>query len=85
MDLNWEQDIRVPLDGELHDTGQRFLGAAFGHRSRIGTGFWLASGRMVPNDYLLVRDPERVLTKLPDDLKDAGPLVADGKRLRPLK
>jgi hypothetical protein len=40
---------------------------------------------MVPNDYLLVRDPERVLAKLPDDLKDAGPLVADGKRLRPLK
>ncbi|MCA9543869.1 MAG: hypothetical protein KC613_05745, partial [Myxococcales bacterium] len=57
IDLNFEQDIRVPLDGKLWSTGQRFLGSAFGHRARIGTGFWLASGRMVPNDYFLVRDP----------------------------
>lgn len=82
IDLNFEQDIRVPLDGALHSTKQRFLGSAFGHRCRIGTGFWMASGRMVPNDYFLVRDPEHVLAKLPLNLPTDGPLIASGRTLR---
>lgn len=85
MDLNFDQDIRVPLDGALHSTGTRFLGSAFGHRCRVGTGFWMASGRMVPNDYFLVRDPTRVLSKLPPGLADQGPLVASDGVLRPVK
>ncbi len=85
MDLNFDQDIRVQLDGALHSTGSRFLGSAFGHRCRVGTGFWMASGRMVPNDYFLVRDPARVLSKLPPGLADQGPLVASDGVLRPVK
>lgn len=81
IDLNFEQGIRVPLDGTLYDTGQRFLGSAFGHRCRIGTGFWMASGRMVPNDYFLVRDPAQVLAKLPPDLPTDRPLAASGRTL----
>ncbi len=85
MDLNFDQDIRVQLDGALHSTGSRFLGSDFGHRCRVGTGFWMASGRMVPNDYFLVRDPARVLSKLPPGLADQGPLVASDGVLRPVK
>ena len=84
MDLNFDQDIRVPLDGALHSTGTRFLGSAFGHRSRVGTGFWLASGRMVPNDYFLIRDPDKVLSKLPDGLPGREPLIAGERALRPI-
>ncbi|MFN3198694.1 MAG: hypothetical protein ACE366_09830 [Bradymonadia bacterium] len=84
MDLNFEGDIRVPLDGALHSSGQRVLGGAFGHRCRIGTGFWMASGRMVPNDYFLIRDPSQVLAKLPPDLQDQGPLKVAGRILEPL-
>ena len=51
MDLNFDHEIRVPLDGKLHSTGQHFLGCAFGHGARIGTGFWLSSGRAIPNGY----------------------------------
>lgn len=81
IDLNFDADIRVPLDGTLWSTGSRFLGSCFGHRCRIGTGFYLASGRMVPNDYFLIRDPAQVLSKLPEGL-GTGPIIVDGKTLR---
>ena len=84
MDLNFENEIRVPLDGELHPTGQYFLGSAFGHRCRIGTGFWMASGRMVPNDYFVVRDGSTVLSRIPDALPTEKPLVVTGTTLTPL-
>lgn len=84
MDLNFDQNIRVPLDGALHDTGTRFLGSAFGHRARIGTGFWLASGRMIPNDYFLVRNPDGVVSRIPEGLAGRNPLAIDGRTLRPL-
>lgn len=81
MDLNFDRSVRVPLDGALHDTGSPFLGAAFGHRSRIGTGFWLASGRMVPNDYFLIRHPDQVLSKLPPGLAEQNPVAVQGRGL----
>lgn len=81
IDLNFDGHIRVPLDGKLWSTGHAFLGSAFGHRCRIGTGFYLASGRMVPNDYFLIRDPDMVLSKLPEGL-GPGPIIVDGRGLR---
>ena len=83
-DLNFEQAIRVPLDGTLYSTGTRFLGSAFGHRSRIGAGFFLASGRMVPNDYFIIRDPATVVQRVPPGLATATPLIASGTGLRGL-
>ena len=84
IDLNFDQDIRVKLDGELHSSGTRFLGSAFGHRCRVGTGFWMASGRIVPNDYFLIRHPDMVLSKLPPGLASQNPLAVDGRTLLPL-
>ena len=81
IDLNFDGHIRVPMDGKLWSTGNTFLGSAFGHRCRIGTGFYLASGRMVPNDYFLIRDPDMVLSKLPEGL-GPGPIIVDGRGLR---
>ncbi|MFH2010111.1 MAG: hypothetical protein ABI333_26170 [bacterium] len=85
FDMNFERDIRVKLDGKLYSTGTRYLGAAFGHRCRVGAGFWLAAGRAVPNDYLLVRDPNQIVSDLPENLTDAGPLNASARKLRPIK
>ncbi|MCA9541058.1 MAG: hypothetical protein KC620_19290, partial [Myxococcales bacterium] len=84
IDLNFDHPIRVPLDGKLHSTGTKFLGSAFGHRCRVGTGFWMASGRMVPNDYFLVRHPDLVLSKLPPGLAELNPQAVDGRTLTPL-
>jgi hypothetical protein len=77
LDINFENDIRVPLDGEFHSTGTRFLGSAFGHRARIGTGFWLASGRMIPNDSFVVRHPDDVISRIPAGLPTGTPLFND--------
>lgn len=84
MDLNFSGNIRVPLDGALHDSGTAFLGAAFGHRARIGTGFWLASGRMIPNDYFIIRHPDAVVSRIPDGLAGQNPLAVQGRTLIPL-
>jgi hypothetical protein len=84
IDLNFEQSIRVPLDGKLHDSGTRFLGSAFGHRCRVGTGFWMASGRMVPNGCFLIRDPDEVLSRIPANLEGQGPVRVIGREAVPL-
>lgn len=65
IDLNFDRNIRVPLDGVLHDTGTRFLGSAFGHGCRIGTGIWMAPGRAIPNGTELLRDPAAILFRVP--------------------
>ncbi|MBM4319189.1 MAG: hypothetical protein FJ125_04335 [Deltaproteobacteria bacterium] len=83
LDLNFDQEIKVPLDGRMHGTGLRFLGSAFGHRCRIGTGFYLSPGKAVPNDYFLIRDPRAICSVLPPGLAGGEPLVASGRRLRP--
>ena len=81
MDLNFDQSIRVLLDGELYDSGQQFLGSAFGHGCRVGTGFWIASGRTIPNDYFVVRAPEAVLSRIPQGMSEGNPLAVRGKTL----
>lgn len=83
IDLNLDQDVRVPLDGVLHSTGTRFLGSAFGHRARVGTGIWLASGRSIPNDALVIKDPSDVVQRIPEVAPD-GPLVNRGGTLERL-
>ena len=80
MDLNFERDIRVPLDGAMHSVGARLLGAAFGHDCTIGTGIWMASGRSVPNGAFVVRDPDQVLSKVPEQVS-GGPQRVRGGRL----
>jgi hypothetical protein len=83
IDLNLDRDIRVVLDGVLHSTGTRFLGSAFGHDCRIGTGIWLASGRTIPSGTVLVRDPAQVIHRVPQ-APGEGPLVNVDGTLRPL-
>ena len=85
MDLNFERPVRVMFEGRPVSTGQRLIGSAFGHHSRIGTGFWLASGRMIPNDTFVIREPSKVVARITSDLTGRGPLVNDRGTLRPLE
>jgi carbonic anhydrase/acetyltransferase-like protein (isoleucine patch superfamily) len=84
IDLNFEQEVRVLFDGKLVPTGTNFLGAAVGHGARVGTGVWVASGRAIPNDCLVVRDPTKVISRISPDLPSEQPLFNDGGSLRPL-
>jgi hypothetical protein len=84
IDLNFEREVRVLLDGELHPAGTNFLGSAVGHGARVGTGFWMASGRAIPNDCLVVRNPSDVVSRIPSDLPPGQPVFNDNGSLRPL-
>ncbi len=84
IDLNFDRDVRVMLDGVLHSTGSRFLGSAFGHDCRIGTGLWLASGRSVPNGTWMVRHPEAVIQRI-GSFEPGTPVVNVGGTLQPLE
>ena len=84
IDMNFHQEIRVPLDGELHSVGQRTLGCAIGHRARLGTGFWIASGRVVPNDYFVVLPPHEIIYRIPEGLADQNPLAGKDGTLVPV-
>ncbi|MEO1271067.1 MAG: hypothetical protein AAFX99_23500, partial [Myxococcota bacterium] len=43
MDTHFTHNVKVFLEGELVDTGERFLGCALGHRVKIGAGVWIAA------------------------------------------
>jgi len=83
IDLNFDHDVHVMLDGKLVSAGTRFLGSAFGHDCRIGTGIWLASGRSIPNGTVMVRHPEGVVQRIPASPGDR-PLFNDRGTLRPI-
>ncbi len=84
MDMRFDGDVRVPLDGELQDAGTRFLGSAVGHGAILGTGFWLAPGRAIPNGAVVVRNPRQVVRSIPSAVEPGTVLVQEGGRLVPL-
>lgn len=84
IDLSLDGTLKVPLDDALHDLGTNFLGAAVGHRARLGTGVWLAPGRAIPNDTLWIRSPDDVARRVPSTT-GAGPWVTRGGTLARLR
>ncbi len=83
IDLNFHQDIRVPLDGQFHNTGQRTLGSAYGHGVKVGSGVWMSSGRMLPNDAFVIQNPDDIIRRMPKNLEYDGPLIVDTGALVP--
>lgn len=75
IDLNFDRGVRVDLDGEFVSSGQRFLGAALGHRARLAAGVAVASGRSIPNDYFLIMDSAQAAARIPPGLAGLGPLI----------
>jgi acetyltransferase-like isoleucine patch superfamily enzyme len=81
MDMHFTRDVHVEKDGRLEPAGTRFLGCCLGHGVTLGTGFWLAPGRAVPNGYVVVRDPSAVLARIPPGLPPGVPLAVRGGTL----
>ncbi|MDG1481634.1 MAG: hypothetical protein P8R54_18715 [Myxococcota bacterium] len=54
LDLSFGRSIPVSRCGARVDSGQHFLGAAIGHRAKIGNSVRLTYGLDVPNDAFLV-------------------------------
>ncbi len=82
FDLSFGRAIKVFLDGERVSSGGWFLGAALGHRVRIGGKVDLGYGAEVPNDAFLVGDRDGVLTDWEDG---EGPHRVFGNTARPVK
>lgn len=84
FDLNLERDVRVELDGHLVSSGQRVLGAALGHRVRIGSGVSIASGRSIPSGYFIVADGAQSASRIPSGLGEAVPLIVKDGVVQPM-
>lgn len=61
FDLSFHQPIKVWDEGERVSSGEYFLGAAIGHRARIGGKVVLGYGAEVPNDGFVVGSADAVL------------------------
>lgn len=84
FDLSFGREIDVDRDGVRVGIGTRFLGSAIGHRARIGPHVRIGYGEAIPNDALLIGDPDEVARHVPTQL-DAGANVARDGRLQALK
>jgi carbonic anhydrase/acetyltransferase-like protein (isoleucine patch superfamily) len=83
MDANFENNVKVMMDGELRDSGTPFLGCAVGHGARVGTGLWIAAGREVPGGAFLIRDPRQTVRRISAGEVEGAPLVALDGHARP--
>ena len=61
FDLSFGKDVPVMLDGQRVSSGTKFLGAAVGHRARLGGLVQLGFGAEIPNDAFVVGDTSKVL------------------------
>lgn len=77
FDLSFGGEIKVEHHGERVSSGGHFLGAAVGHRARIGAAAVLGYGAAVPNDAFLVAPADRVLRRWPEPIAGAA-MVVDG-------
>ena len=55
------------------DTGMNFPGGCVGHGSIVGPDVWIASGREVPNGAMVVKNPRKIIFKIPPDLPRMEP------------
>ena len=85
MDMRFDGDVRVLHRGEPQSSGTRFLGCAVGHEAILGTGFWLAPGRSIPNGVVVVRDPDQVVRRIPTGVLPGTVLVPRDGGLVPLQ
>ncbi len=55
FDLNFARNVRVKDGERFADAGSHFLGVCVGPRARVGAGVWVASGREISADALVVK------------------------------
>jgi hypothetical protein len=60
--------LKTWFRGEIVDSGFPFMGPVVGHRAKVAGGLSLAAGRMVPNDVVVLPNPDTVVDRIPLDL-----------------
>jgi acetyltransferase-like isoleucine patch superfamily enzyme len=84
-DPSFSTEVKVMHDGRRVSSGRKFLGVAIGPRSIIGTGIWGAAGLEIPAETIIIRQPHRILRKMPESpiIPGVPYYVSDGT-LKPL-
>ena len=81
LDLAVDGPVKVEDDGKLRDAGELPCGVAFGPGVFAGADVVIAAGRAIPAGVRLYVDADRVLRRVPADLKPGKYAVVDGKPL----
>ncbi len=83
IDPTFTREVRVMHEGRMQPSGRKFLGAAVGQNSIIGTGIWGAAGLEIPAETVIIRQPHRILQKMPDPpVKPGVPYYVSGGTLK---
>jgi acetyltransferase-like isoleucine patch superfamily enzyme len=81
MDLKYGGRISVLHRGQPVLVNLEILGSCFGHRCFIGPDIFIAPGREIPNDTVIVPHISEVLYKIPDNIKPNVPMVIQNSTL----
>ncbi len=84
LDLKFDGDVPVEVDGRRVSSGSRFLGSCVGHGASVGAGVFLQYGMAVPNGVALVKEPREVVRRI-EEGREGAPLVVEGGVARPMR
>ena len=84
-DLKIKGTIKVRHEGRLVDTKLNFLGGCVGHEAIVGPDIWLASGMEIPNKVVVVKNPDEIITSIPDNLPQGEYLTVREGKLVPVR
>ncbi|MCX7943015.1 MAG: hypothetical protein N2746_00690 [Deltaproteobacteria bacterium] len=81
MDLKYGGRISVLYKKRPVAVNLEILGSCFGHRCFIGPDIYIAPGREIPNDTVIVPRISEVLYKIPEYIKPGVPMVIENGTL----
>ncbi len=81
MDLKYGGKISVLYRKKPVEVNLEILGSCFGHRCFIGPDIYIAPGREIPNDAVIVPHITDVLYKIPEDIRPGIPMVIENSTL----
>ncbi len=81
MDLKYGGKISVLYKKRPVEVNLEILGSCFGHRCFIGPDIYIAPGREIPNDTIIVPHISDVLYKIPENIRPNVPMVVENSTL----
>lgn len=85
-DVKLKGTITIEHNGEIVETGTNALGVCIGHGAALWGRVSLQHGRVIPNGYTIIENPDNVIYKVPEGMPVDRPLVCrSGTLIAPQK